>query len=40
MTYYYIGHKLLTKNEKENLSKVFKACDTIGDGRLEFEEIK
>jgi calcium-dependent protein kinase len=30
---------LLTKNEKENLAKIFKALDKNGDGKLSKEEI-
>jgi len=30
----------MTKDEKDNLSKVFKAMDKDGDGKLSFEEVK
>ncbi len=38
-TYAYIASQLLSKSEKENLSKVFKAMDKNGDGKLSKEEI-
>lgn len=38
-TYAFIAAQLLTKSEKEHLSKIFKALDKNGDGRLSLEEI-
>jgi len=38
-TYAYIASQLLTKQEKENLSKIFKQLDVNGDGKLSKEEI-
>ena len=38
-TYAYIASQLLTKGEKENLSKIFKSIDKNGDGKLDKEEI-
>ena len=38
-TYAYIASQLLTKSEKENLSKIFKSMDKNGDGKLDKEEI-
>ena len=38
-TYAYIASQLLSKNEKENLSKIFKKIDKNGDGQLSKEEI-
>ncbi len=38
-TFAFIASQLLSKGEKENLSKIFKAIDKNGDGRLSKEEI-
>jgi calcium-dependent protein kinase len=38
-TFAYIASQLLSKGEKDNLSKLFKAIDTNGDGKLSKEEI-
>ena len=38
-TFAFIASQLLTKNEKENLAKIFKAIDKNGDGKLSLEEI-
>jgi hypothetical protein len=38
-TFAFIASQLLTKNEKENLAKIFKAIDKNGDGKLSKEEI-
>jgi calcium-dependent protein kinase len=38
-TFAFIASQLLTKQEKENLSKIFKAIDTNSDGKLSKEEI-
>jgi len=34
-----MASQLLTKSEKENLAKIFKAIDKNGDGKLSLEEI-
>lgn len=39
-TYAFIASQLLSKNEKEQIDKVFKAMDINGDGKLSKEEIK
>ena len=39
-TYAFIASQLLTKGEKDNLAKVFKAFDKNGDGKLSMEEVK
>jgi calcium-dependent protein kinase len=38
-TFAYIASQLLTKSEKENLARIFKAIDKNGDGKLSKEEI-
>jgi len=38
-TFSFIASQLLTKAEKENLAKIFKAIDKNGDGKLSKEEI-
>ena len=38
-TYAFIATQLLTKSEKENLAKIFKALDKNGDGKLSKDEI-
>jgi len=38
-TFAFIASQLLTKSEKENLGKIFKAIDVNGDGKLSKEEI-
>jgi len=39
-TYAFIASQLLSKQEKEQIDKVFKAMDVNGDGKLSKEEIK
>jgi calcium-dependent protein kinase len=39
-TYAFIASQLLSKQEKDNLARVFKAFDKNGDGRLSIEEVK
>lgn len=39
-TYVFIAGQLLTKAEKESLSKIFKALNVGGDGKLSKQEIK
>ena len=39
-TFAFIASQLLSKNEKEQIDKVFRAMDTNGDGKLDKEEIK
>ena len=39
-TYAFIASQLLSKSEKDNLAKVFKAFDKNGDGKLSMEEVK
>ena len=34
-TYSFIASQLMSKQERDNLSKVFKAFDTNGDGKLD-----
>lgn len=38
-TFAFIASQLLSKSEKENLSKIFKALDKNGDGKLSRDEI-
>lgn len=38
-TFAFIASQLLTKSEKENLAKIFKAIDKNGDGKLSKDEI-
>merc|ERR1719460_1235553 len=39
-TYAFIASQLMSKQERDNLSKVFKAFDKNGDGKLSMEEVK
>jgi len=39
-TYAFIASQLLSKAEKDNLAKVFKAFDKNGDGKLSIQEVK
>lgn len=39
-TYAFIASQLLSKNEKEQIDKVFRAMDLNGDGKLQKDEIK
>ena len=39
-TYAFIASQLMSKVERDNLSKVFKAFDKNGDGKLSMEEVK
>lgn len=39
-TYSFIASQLMSKSERDNLSKVFKAFDLNGDGKLSMEEVK
>ena len=39
-TFSFIASQLMSKNERDNLSKVFKAFDKNGDGKLSMEEVK
>ena len=39
-TYSFIASQLMSKTERDNLSKVFKAFDKNGDGKLSMEEVK
>ena len=39
-TYAFIASQLMSKSERDNLSKVFKSFDTNGDGKLSMEEVK
>ena len=39
-TYAFIASQLLSKQEKEQIDKIFRAMDTNGDGKLQKDEIK
>jgi len=39
-TYSFIASQLMSKQERDNLAKVFKAFDKNGDGKLSMEEVK
>ena len=39
-TYAFIASQLLSKQERDNLSSVFKAFDKNGDGKLSMTEVK
>ena len=39
-TFAFIASQLLSKTERDSLSKVFKAFDKNGDGKLSMEEVK
>jgi calcium-dependent protein kinase len=39
-TYAFIASQLLSKQEKEQIDKVFRAMDLNGDGKLQKDEIK
>lgn len=39
-TYAFIASQLMSKSERDNLSKVFKAFDKNGDGKLSMDEVK
>ena len=39
-TYSFIASQLLSKGERDNLSKVFKAFDKDGNGKLDMQEVK
>lgn len=39
-TFSFIASQLMSKSERDNLSKVFKAFDANGDGKLSMEEVK
>ena len=39
-TFSFIASQLMSKSERDNLSKVFKAFDTNGDGKLDMNEVK
>ena len=39
-TFAFIASQLMSKGERDNLAKVFKAFDANGDGKLSMEEVK
>jgi calcium-dependent protein kinase len=39
-TYAFIASQLMSKQERDNLSKVFRAFDKNGDGKLDMNEVK
>lgn len=39
-TFAFIASQLMSKEERENLSKVFKVFDKNGDGKLSMDEVK
>lgn len=39
-TYSFIASQLMSKTERDNLAKVFKAFDKNGDGKLSMDEVK
>ena len=39
-TFAFIASQLMSKSERDNLAKVFKAFDKNGDGKLSMDEVK